>query len=385
LAPALFDRNDYPTLDEVVYLNQASLGLIGRPAVDAMRVFLEDVGRHGNTRMSDEDEVGFLSALRAQAARLLGCESGQVAVLSSASELLGQIPLILPPKLGAGVLAVSTDFPAVTRPWLRLAQQGGCRVDFVDDDPSMDLTDALIDRIDGETAVVAVGSIQYATGTVVDVPRLRAATAQVGARLVVDATQEVGATDRSVGSWGADAVICSGYKWLGGHGGVAVGAIGQELLDEAPALPGWMSATEPFDFDATRLSLSPDARRYTLSTISYASAAGLTVAMNRLLDVGLDRVRHAASDLAARVVDGLGDSGWQPFRVLGDPAASPHIVSLGREGVDMREVLGRLRTAGIVVSGRGGRLRVSLAPYNDERDVARLTGALGQTASRSTS
>ena len=37
---SLFDRQDYPTLSENHYLNQASLGLIGRPAVDAMHQFI---------------------------------------------------------------------------------------------------------------------------------------------------------------------------------------------------------------------------------------------------------------------------------------------------------------------------------------------------------
>jgi selenocysteine lyase/cysteine desulfurase len=375
---ALFDRNDYPTLSEVVYLNQASLGLIGQPAVDAMNRFLEDVGRHGNTYMSDEEEIGFLADLRSKAALLLGGDPEHVAILSSASELLGQVPLILDRGERTEVVAVSTDFPAITRPWLRLAEQGGCHLDFVEDDPGSDLTSDLIDRIDQDTAAVTVGSIQFATGTMVDIPRLRDATAVAGVRLVVDATQEVGATDRSIGSWGADVVVSSGYKWLGGHGGVALGLIGRELLEQPPALPGWMSAPEPFDFDATRLPMSSGARRYTQSTISYASAAGLATAIDQLLDAGLDQVQRAATDLAHQVVDGLRPFGWHILRELSDPAASGHILSLRRDGGDLGEVMGQLRMANIVASGRGGRLRISLAPYNDDDDVAELVSVLSR-------
>jgi selenocysteine lyase/cysteine desulfurase len=377
VSSSLFDRDHYPTLRDVVYLNQASLGLIGQPALDAMTGFLQDVGRHGNTYMSDEDETGFLDVLRSKAAQMLGSEPGQVAILSSASELLGQIPLILAPGARSKIVAVSTDFPAITRPWLRLAGRGGCRVDFVRDHPDSNLTSELIDRIDGDTAVVTVGSVQFATGTVVDIPRLRVATAQAGVRLVVDATQEAGAMNRSMGSWEADVVASSGYKWLGGHGGVAIGIISRPLLEEIPALPGWMSAPEPFDFDATGLPLARDARRYTQSTISYASAAGLTAAIDQLLDVGLDNVERSAADLARQTVDELRPYGWHPLRELGDPAASAHIVSLGRDGIDMRHVIGQLRRANIVAAGRGGRLRISLAPYNNEEDVADLVKVLG--------
>jgi selenocysteine lyase/cysteine desulfurase len=375
---SLFDRNDYPTLADVVYLNQASLGLIGLPAFEAMVGFLEDVGRHGNTYMSDEDEAAFLDGLRSKAAQLLQSQPDQVAILSSASELLGQIPLILAPGAKTKIVAVSTDFPAVTRPWLRLAELGECRMDFVDDDPDTDLTDDLVDRLDEETAVVTVGSVQFATGTVVDITRLREATAQIGAWLVVDATQEAGAMSRSVGSWGADVVVSSGYKWLGGHGGVAIGVISDQLLEEPPALPGWMSASDPFDFDATRLSLAPGARRYTQSTSSYVSVAGLTAAIDQLLDVGLENIERAATGLAHQIVDELRPHGWHPFRELSDPAASAHILSLRRDGTDMSEVIGQLRQVNIIAGSRGGRLRISLAPYNNDDDIAGLVEILSR-------
>lgn len=61
---SLLPRADYPTLEHSVYLNQASLGLIGRPAVEAMRSFLDDVARHGNRYMSDVDEVAYFDSLR---------------------------------------------------------------------------------------------------------------------------------------------------------------------------------------------------------------------------------------------------------------------------------------------------------------------------------
>jgi hypothetical protein len=92
------ERADYPTLQECVYLNQASLGLIGNPAVDAMHDLLDRVARHGNLRMSDEDEVAFLNGLRERAARVLMVEGFRVAIVSSASELLGQAPFLLSPR-----------------------------------------------------------------------------------------------------------------------------------------------------------------------------------------------------------------------------------------------------------------------------------------------
>ncbi len=376
MSSSLFERSDYPTLEDGIYLNQASLGLIGSPAVEAMHHFLDAIGRHGNLYMSDQDEVGFLDALRQRAARLLQTDSSQIAIVSSASELLGQAPLMLPPPPEATVVAVATDFPAVTRPWLRLAERGECRVLFVEDDPETDLTADLIARIDQHTSLIAVSSVQYATGTVVDIARLRAVTAEAGITLVVDATQGAGATETDIAAWRADVVVSSGYKWLGGHGGVAIGVLTPAVLERVPPLPGWMGAPDPFEFDATQMLLAVDARRYTQSTMSYVSAVGLTAAIDQLLAIGVENIEHQSARLAHLLVDALEPHGWSPFRPLEDPAASSHILSLGRRGDGLAGTLERLRDIGIVCSSRGGRLRVSLAPYNDEKDIAALVDAL---------
>jgi cysteine desulfurase/selenocysteine lyase len=373
-----FDRLDYPSLRQSVYLNQASLGLIGQPAVTAMHTFIDNVARHGNLYMSDRDEVAYCETLRERASRLFHCDSTQLAIVGSASEILGQLPMLLQPRIKSTILLVSSDFPAITRPWLRLAALKDHMVRFVDDLPMCDLTDTLIAAIDERTSVVAVSSVQYATGTVVDISRLRQRTAQVGARLIVDATQAAGAVRVDAVAWDADAVVASGYKWLGGHGGVALAIMSPVLLEQIPPLPGWMGASDPFGFDATSVSLADDARRYTQSTMSYASMAGLVVAVEQLLSLGEAEIEAHARSLAAMLVSHASKYGWQPFRSVGDPAASPHIISLSRARESVQAIVEKLRSRNIVCGTRGGRIRISLAPYNDESDVSTLVEALAR-------
>src|SRR6202045_3908661 len=376
-----FDRLDYPSLRQSVYLNQASLGLISQPAVTAMHTFIDNVAKHGNLHMSDSDEVAYCETLRERASRLFHCDSSRVAIVASASEILGQLPMLLRPRLKSTVLAVSSDFPAITRPWLREAALKNHTVRFVDDQPTRDLTDTLIEAIDESTSVVAVSSVQYATGTVVDISRLRQSTVQVGARLIVDATQAAGATRVDAAAWDADAVVTSGYKWLGGHGGVALAIMSPLLLEQIPPLPGWMGASDPFGFDATSVSLANDARRYTQSTMSYASMAGHTVAVEQLLSLGQTRIEAHARRLAAMLVSDASKYGWQPFRSVSDPAASPHIISLSRPRESVRAIVEGLRSHNIVCGIRGGRIRISLAPYNDASDVNALIEALARARS----
>jgi selenocysteine lyase/cysteine desulfurase len=374
---ALIPRTHYASLADCVYLNQASLGLLGQPAVEAMHRFVDDVARHGNLNMSDADEVRYFDQLRVRAAQLFHADADRIAILSSASELLGQLPLLIPSTAGRKILAVATDFPAVTRPWLRLAASGDCEVQFVEDNPESDLTADLIAALDRQTALIAVSCVQYATGTQLDVPRLQSAANQAGARLVVDATQAAGALAVDAAAWDADVVVSSGYKWLGGHGGVALAVMAPSLLERIPPLPGWMGAPDPFDFDATQVLLADDARRYTQSTMSYVSIAALTASLDQLLSLGEAPIETHARRLSATLIERVRKNGWQPFRDPSDRAASPHIVSLMRPHPEPQATQEALRTSNIVCSSRGGRVRVSLAPYNDESDIDSLVAALG--------
>lgn len=376
MIPSLAPRSDYAGLSESVYLNQAALGLLGEPVVKAMHRFLDDVARHGNLRMSDTDEAAFLSGLRERAAELLHADADRIAIVSSASELLGQASSLLPPIAGRNVLLVAGDFPAITRPWLRLASDGECQLQFVHEDPESDLTDDLLEAIDERTALVAVSAVQYTTGSQIDVPRLQRAAECVGASLIIDATQAAGAIVTDTRSWHADIVVTSGYKWIGGHGGVALGVMDPSLLERVPFLPGWMGAPDPFAFDATQLLLASDARRYTQSTMSYISVAGLAAALDERSQLGEAPIETHARRLADVLIEASSRSGWQPYRNPSDPAFSPHIISLMKPGIDMDATCESLRKKNIVCGTRGGRIRISLAPYNDESDLDTLVAEL---------
>ena len=373
---ALVDRSNYPSLNECVYLNQASLGLIGEPAVQSMHAFLDDTARHGNLRMTDEEEVGFFESLRHRGAKLLNCPTDQLAITSSASELLGQLPSLIRPTPGSSIVAVATDFPAVTRPWIGYAAENDCALRYVDDIATQNLTDGLIDVVDSHTAVVVVSCVQFSTGTMVDVPRLREACARAGARLVIDATQAAGILKIDSQRWKADAVVTSGYKWLGGHGGVALSAVSPSLLERDPLLPGWFGTDSPFDFEATRLHFAANARRFTQSTMSYISMAGLTTAIDHLMPLGEGQLEAHSRCLSARLIKGALAHGWTPFRALDDASASPHIVSLTHAQLGVEGAAEALRRSGIVCGVRNGRVRISLAPYNNSVDIDALIDVL---------
>ncbi|HEY8238532.1 MAG TPA: aminotransferase class V-fold PLP-dependent enzyme, partial [Candidatus Limnocylindrales bacterium] len=179
----------------------------------------------------------------------------------------------------------------------------------------------------------------------------------------------------------ADALVCSGYKWLSAHGGVALLAIGDEFINRIPALVGWKGAENPFALAPTTLALATDARRFELSTIAYSSAAGLTTSAKLLSDVGIDVLDRNARLLSRELVDAVAPLGWTPFRDPDDAGATGHIVSLRHGTLAAPAVRERLaENHHVNVSARLGRIRVSLHGYNDSDDVAGLVAALETTA-----
>ncbi|MCJ8325091.1 MAG: aminotransferase class V-fold PLP-dependent enzyme [Rhizobiales bacterium] len=375
---SLSDRAHYNSLADAIYLNQASLGLTGQPAVSAMHAYLDDIGRHGNMNLTDAQEVGLFTPLRKNAAALMNCPPEQLAIMSSAGEMLSQLPYLFNVPAGGKFLSVSTDFPAITRPWIGYAETHDIALQFVDEKADIDLTDALIDAIDESTSVVAVSYVQFSTGTRCDVYRLRAATRKVGAYLVVDVTQAAGAVPIDAKGWEADIVVCSGYKWLGGQGGVGLAVVAPALIKQTPPAPGWMGAPDPFDMQATKLPLADDARRFTQSTMSYISMAGLTVALGELLSMGAVNIEAHAQSLAKLLDEELKNTGWTPFRSIDDKAASAHIITLGNPTGNVENTLMTMRNANIVCGSRNRRIRVSIAHFNDETDIQALVKILQQ-------
>jgi selenocysteine lyase/cysteine desulfurase len=374
--PSLVPRDRYAALERCTYLNQASLGLIPAPSIDAMETFLKETAQFGNLYLSDDQEAAILDGVRSAGAQLLGTSSDAVAVVAGASEGLGQVTSLLEPEHGT-VLLVGSDFPSVTYPWLAAAERRGISLRFVADRADRDLTQDLVEAIDPTTGVVAFSVVQFATGTRVDVARVADRAHEVGASVVVDATQLAGAAVVDTIGWGADAVVTSGYKWLSAHGGVALLALAPDLMLRLPGFIGWMGALRPFDLDPLTLRLADDARRFELSTMSYVSAIGLESSIAMLSSLGFERIDEHARHLATYLVDRVAELGWRPFRPLSDPSATSHIVSLRHADHDPGVTAERLASESRIICGRrAGGLRISLHVYNDGDDVDRLLEAL---------
>ena len=279
---------------------------------------------------------------------------------------------MLNPNNGTQGVLVSTDFPALTRPWIACSQRKDLKLCFVDEKENHSLTDRIIENINEHTAAVCVSYVQFSSGTCLNISKLRAATDTFGMRLIVDITQAAGAVPISLTDWSADIVVCSGYKWLGGHGGIAFAIFSNELLEKESSRVGWYGGENPFDMDTKKLLLAQTAAKYTQSTLSYISAVGLEAALGELLMIGTDRINKHSQNLTDLLIKGLSTLECGLFFQANTKEASSHIITLRAPKSNIPLSFERLTKNGIICGVRNNRIRVSIAHYNNSLDINTL-------------
>jgi pyridoxal 5-phosphate dependent beta-lyase len=186
-----------------------------------------------------------------------------------------------------------------------------------------------------------------------------------GVPLVLDVAQALGHVDCDLG---ADAAYGTSRKWLAGPRGVG-------FLVLRPAVGARLSplvGPELYDEDRTGVD---HARWYESHEAHVAGRVGLVVAVGEHLAAGPHRVRERLAALGRATRERLdGRGGWQVAEPLDEPTA---ITTLRPpDGVDVREVVTRLRTGHGVLTTAAGRER---APRELAGPVLRVSPHLDST------
>jgi selenocysteine lyase/cysteine desulfurase len=374
--------DDFPASRQSTYLNTASVSLMYAGAERAVVEWTRDLASHGTIHFDEAAEEGVFARLHAAAAQMLNCRADDIAVGSSATELLSSLAWAVARGPESNVVSTALAFPSTVYPWARVARSTGCEMRLArgrDDRVGIDDLARLIDR---KTAVVCLSDVEYSTGQRHDVARVAEIAHAHDALLVVDATQSAGSFPIDVGAWGVDALVCASYKWLCGPFGVAVMYLAPHLQhDLDPGLVGFRSHREMWDLRADRLDLPETARRFEFSTMAYGCALGLAESIGYLMRIGLDRVAAWNRRLADLLIEGLRTCGGTIVPPLNDRERTS-IVAVRFADAGAAVLAEHLNRARIVVSARGEVLRFSPHLYNDEADVARALEEIDRILAR---
>jgi cysteine desulfurase/selenocysteine lyase len=368
---SLAPRRHFPHLDEVVYLNTGSIGLMPLPVQEAAAAFERDIWRRGTTGFDEDAETGCLEDARTAAAELLRAGTDDVAIVKSATEAFGMLAWWLRPAEGTNVVTVDIEHPSTAYPWLRVARETGAEARLVRvwDEPASLSLEKLAESVDDRTSVIVVSYVQYSTGYRFVLRELADLAHAHGALLAVDATQAAGMAPIDVVADDLDLLVAGGYKWLCGPFGAAVCWLRPELRETFdPPFVGWRSTVDPYTFDSRTMPLAPTLRSMEYSTMGYGAAVALGRALEYVNALGVERVLAHDQALATRLADGLKAFGATVL-TPSDDAHRGGIVTARYPGRDGEEVAARLNEAGVIVSPRFGATRFSLHHFNDERDV----------------
>ncbi len=365
------ERHLFDIPDEVAYLNCAYLGPQLRAVTEAGLAALRR--KAAPWTIVAEDFFDDAERVRGLFAQVLGADSDGVALIPSVSYGVGTAAANL--KLGPsrGVLVLAEDFPSDVYPWRAAAAESGATVTTVP--RSADWTDAVLERLDASVGVVAVPQCHWTDGSPVDLVAVGERAREVGAALVVDASQSLGASRFDVAAIQPDFVIAVGYKWLLGPYGMGYLWVAPQHRDGRPLEYGWLPRARSEDF--ARLveytdEWKPGARRFDVGERSNLILLPMAAAaLRQILDWGVDRIASAAGELTAYA----GKLAEQAGLTVGPHA--PHIVGLRFPDGVPDGLTARLGEAGVYVSVRGDSVRVSPNVYNSREDVDRLFGALG--------
>jgi selenocysteine lyase/cysteine desulfurase len=369
----LASRSDFPILEEVTYLNTASIALTPRPVRRAVEEFESHLAGGGTVRFDDAAEASAYEPARTAAARLLNSRSQDIAITTSMTEALNQLAWWLRPGPGANVVAIDIDFPSVTYAWMRVAQETGCEVRLVaaQEDPASLSFDDIAALVDDRTAAICVSHVQYATGLVLDVTQLTDLAHAHGALLILDATQSAGMVPIDVAASGVDAVLAGGYKWLCAAFGAAICYLSPALAERfVPPFIGWRSVADQAVFDARHMRLLAGPRAMEYSTVAYGSGIALGAALEYLLDIDIERILDYDRRLANQLYDGLERLGATVITPR-DEQHRAGIVAARFPDRSYHDLAARLANERVYVSPRLGGLRYSPHFYNTEEDVAR--------------
>jgi selenocysteine lyase/cysteine desulfurase len=316
--------------------------------------------------------------------KLINAPASRIAIIPSASYGLAAVAKNLRLARGQNVVVAHDQFPANMYAWRRSTAESGGEMRVVrapaDDHRRGRLwNEAVLEAIDGRTGVVALGNVHWTDGTRFDLERIGERAREVGAALVVDGTQSVGAMPTDVSVFRPDALICAAYKWLTGPYAIGVAYLGERFDDGVPLEETWIGREGSENFarlvdyqDRYRSGMA----RYDMGECSnFALVPMLIAALEQLTEWTVPGIAEYCRKLSEPLIAGVQERG---FRVEDAEWRGAHLFGLRMPpNRNLEDLHTKLEARHVFVSVRGSVIRVAPHVYNDQSDIHALLEAIG--------
>ena len=371
-------RHLFDIPEDIAYLNCAYLGPLSNRAVAA--------GRQATGRKAHPWEIGSgdffrdTEIARGLFAQLINAPEDDIALVPAASYGVSVAARNLPLGKSQTVVVLAEQFPSNVYAWRESADDAGARVVTVERRSHGDLTGAVLDAMDGQTAVVALPHCHWADGALLDLESIGRRCRELGAALVLDVTQSAGVLPLDVGAIQPDFLVTACYKWLLGPYSFGFLYVAPHRQEGKPIEFSWRARLGSEDFSALvkyQDSYLPGARRFDVGECAnFHTVPAVIEALRQLLDWDVPMI---AKTLAARTLGIAERAAALGLESLDAKKRAGHFLGLRFPRRVPKGLLEELKKYKVYVSVRGDSLRVTPHLYNNDADVDRLMHALEQT------
>jgi selenocysteine lyase/cysteine desulfurase len=211
----------------------------------------------------------------------------------------------------------------------------------------------------------------WTDGSKVDLELVGERTREVGAALVVDASQSLGASVLDLERIKPDFLTAVGYKWLLGPYGLGYLYAAPKWREAGvPIEQSWMTRAGSDDFSGL-VDYSDEyregARRFDMGEFSQFVLVPMAAAgLKQILAWGVPNIEAALSPMTERIAKLAAESNCS---VVDAADRSAHLIGVRPGGGIPAGLPKALKDANVYVSFRGDSVRVSAHLYNDARDI----------------
>lgn len=391
-------RADFPILSRevngkpLVYLDNGASAQKPQVVIDAITTAYshEYANVHRGLHYLSNLATEKYEAVRGTIARFLGvADEDQIILNSGTTEGINMVAYgWAMPRMQAGdeiVLSVMEHHANIV-PWHFLRERQGVKLKWVDTDATGALDpQKVIDAIGPKTKLVAITHLSNVLGTKVDVKTICDAAREKGVPVLVDGSQAAVHMPVNVDEIGCDFYAITGHKLYGPSGSGAIFVHKDRMAEMRPFIGGGDMIRE---VSKDAVSYNDPPMKFEAGTPGIVQTIGLGVALDYMMDVGMETIAAHEDDLSHYAQDKLNGLNWLTtqgttpdkaaiFSFTMQGAAHAHDIStiLDKKGVAVRA--GQHCTGPLMEHlGVTATCRASFAMYNTRDEVDALIDAL---------
>jgi len=364
-------HSEFPLTEELIYLNHAAVAPWPKRTSEAVKAFAEQNSRYGSHYYLDWLKTE--ATLKKQLQHLLNAPSDtDIALVKNTSEAISFVAYGLPWQEGDNIVSSDEEFPSNRIPWESLSNKG---VELRQANLSSHASpeEALFALVDSNTRLMAISSIQFASGLRLDLEKIGQFCKENNILFCIDAIQSLGAVQFDVQAYHADFVMADGHKWMFGPEGLAVFYTNPESRQKLKLTQyGWHMMADIHNYENKPWEIHPTAQRFECGSPNMLGIHAWSASLSLLLEIGMDKIENQIHDQVNYLIKKIKQNPKLILLNNQNAKFKSGIVLFKHVNIDNHHLYKHLQDNGVVCALRGGGIRFSPHFYHstDELDQA---------------